>query len=230
MAVDFASINPLGSLGIGTIGKALLVFAIAVIVMILIALVVYLYFRKRQLKYTIPLFKNIGGKVIKIATVKAKDFKIGRAGDKLWFVPKYKKYIIPATLQTAPNEYTHFEREDGEWINVDYPNIDEQMKKVGVKYIQSDMRSGRISIADILDARFKDKQSWWEKYGHLITHLIFYLIVGIMMVVIFYQWSGIVEETARLLGEVDNIRKSSGTSGIIPEALLLLGGFKKWKM
>jgi len=229
MAVDLGIGSVFGGLGIGTIGKALLVFGVSVVIMMMVGGLVFWYFKNKQLKYTIPLFKKIGNKVIKIITVKAKDFKIGRAGDKLWFIPKYKKYIIPATLQTAPNEYTHFEREDGEWINIEMPDIDAQMKKFGVKYIHQDMRSNRIAIADILDARFKDKQSWWEKYGHLVTHLIFYLVVGIMMVVIFYQWSDIVEQTARLLGEVNDMRVASGTQSIIPEVMLLLGGLRKWK-
>ena len=229
MAIDLGFANIFGSLGIGTIGKALLVFVIAIVVMLLIGGLILLWAKKRQLKYTIPLFKKIGNRVIKIATYKAKDFKVGRAGDKLWFVPKLKKYIIPATLQTAPNEFTHFEREDGEWINIEMPDIDAAMKSFGVKYIHQDMRSNRIAIADILDARFKDKQSWWEKYGHLVTHLIFYLVVGIMMVVIFYQWSGIVEETKIILTEINTLKQSQGNQGIIPEIMLLLGGLRKWK-
>jgi len=227
MAVDLSGINPVKNLNLGSIGTALLVFAVAVVIMILVGGLIFLWFKKRQLKHSIPLFRKVGNRVIKIATFRAKDFKIGRAGDKLWYVPKVKKYIIPATLQTAPNEYTHFEREDGEWINIEMPDIDAKMKSFGVKYIHQDMRSNRIAIADILDARFKDKQSWWEKYGHLITHLIFYLIVGIMMVVIFYQWSGIVEDTKMILDQIVNMQKSTGNQGIIP-AIMLLGGFKKW--
>ncbi|GAG88306.1 unnamed protein product, partial [marine sediment metagenome] len=132
----------------------------------------------------IPLKKKVGNRVMRIGTYKAKDFKIGRAGDKLWYIPKLKKYIIPATMQSAPNEYTHFERTDGEWINIEDEDIDEKMQKQGVKYIHQDMRSNRIAIADILDARFRDKKSWWEQYGALVTYVIFYLVVAVAMVVI----------------------------------------------
>lgn len=226
-----SDINPFASFGIGKVGLVLLVFFVAIVVCLIIGSIIFLYIRKRQLKYKIPLYKKIGSNVIRIATLKAKDFKVGLAGDKLWYVPKAKKYIIPATIQTAPNEYTHFEREDGEWINIGLPDIDEKMKQMGVKYIHQDMRSNRIAISDLLEARFRDKKSWWERYGHLVTHVIFYLIVAISMVVIFYQWSNIVDKTNVLFDKIVAYEKTQGNQGLIPEIILILGGLKrKWQM
>lgn len=227
--VSVSDLNPFKDFGIGTLGMVLLIFFIALVIVALIGLVLFLFIRKRQLKHIIPLWKKIGSNVIRIAIFKAKDFKIGRAGDKLWYVPKIKKYIIPATLQTAPNEYTHFEREDGEWINISMPDIDEQMKKFGVKYIHQDMRSNRIAISDLLEARFRDKKSWWEQYGHLVTYVIFYLVVAIAMIVIFYQWSGIIERTNTILDKIIAFEKAQGDQGIIPATILIFGGLKrKW--
>lgn len=227
--VDLSSLNPFKQFNIASFGMVLLIFFLALLIVGLIGGIIFFYVRKRQLKHTIPLYKKVGGKVIRIATYKAKDFKIGRAGDKLWYVPKVKKYIIPATLQIAPNEYAHFEREDGEWINIEMPDIDLQMKKFGVKYIHQDMRSNRIAIADILEARFKDKKSWWEQYGHLVTHVIFYLIVCISLVVIFYQWSDIVARTNELLGQIVKMEELRSGKGIIPTiSLLLFRRDKKW--
>jgi len=182
------------------------------------------------LKYTIPLYKKIGNRVIKVAVYKAKDFKIGLAGDKLWFVPKVKKYIPCGTLQTAPNEYTFFEREDGEWINIDMPDIDEDMKKAKVKYVNSDMRSQRIAISNIIDQRFANKKSWWEQYGHLVTHIIFYMIVCICMVVIFWQWGDIIDRTNVLLDKII-AEGNGGTKGVVPAfvPLLWLKVKSKWK-
>jgi len=57
------------------------------------------------------------------------DYNISMAGDKLWYVPKAKKYIGVGSLQSAPNEYSYFEREDGEWINFEIPDIDEKIEK-----------------------------------------------------------------------------------------------------
>lgn len=229
-AVSLAGASPISNFSLGSLGMGLLIFFVSLMFLGIVGFGIYMYVQKKQLKYTIPLHKKIGGRVIKIGIFKAKDVKIGMAGDKLWFVPKAKKWISPATLQTAPNEYTHFEREDGEWINIDYPDIDEDMKKMGVKYVSQDMRSQRISIGNILEDRFKDKKSWWEKYGHLVTHVIFYFVVCIALVVIFYQWGDIIDRTNALLDKLIQIQdlNTPETVGVVPAfVMLLIKPFKK---
>jgi hypothetical protein len=228
--VEISDINPIGKINMGSIGTVLLIFFLAIFIIGLIGVMIWIYLSRKQLKYTIPLHKKIGNQVIKVAVYKAKDFKISKAGDKLWYVPKLKKYIPCGTLQTAPNEYTYFEREDGEWINISYPDIDEEMKKAKVKYVASDMRSQRIAISNILDARFKGKQSWWEKYGAMLTQIIFYFITCLCLVVIFWQWGGIVESTNTLVDRIALLQsdKCPAQQGVVPAiALFLIKPFKK---
>lgn len=228
--VEVSDINPVSGLDMGSMGMVLLIFFLAVLIMGLIGLGIWMYLARKQLKYTLPLYKRIGNKVIRVAIYKAKDFKIGRAGDKLWYVPKVKKYIGCGILQTAPNEYTYFEREDGEWINIEMPDVDEQMKKAKVRYVAQDMRSQRIAISSILEARFKGKQSWWEKYGAMLTQIIFYFITCLCLVVIFWQWSGIVESTNMLLDKIDVLQnaKCPVQQGVVPAiALFLIKPFKR---
>ena len=153
--VEVSQLNPLQNIGIGSIGMVLLIFFLVLLVLGLIGVGIYVYFQKKQLKHTIPLFRKVGNVPIKVATFKAKDVKIGMAGDKLWYVPKAKKWISPATIQTAPNEYTHFEREDGEWINVGYPDVDMKMKEMGVKYVNQ-MQERMMPIAKQLTSKIKD--------------------------------------------------------------------------
>lgn len=221
--VDVGSLNPFAKfdIGIGTIGSVLLVFFLAIFILGLIIVAIFLYINNKKYKYKIPLYKKIGINTIRIAKYKAKDFSIGKAGDKLWFVRKVKKYLPPASVQTAPNEYTHFERSDGEWINISMPDIDVDLKKLKVKYVHQDMRSNRIAIANLLDQRFADKKSWWEKYGNLVTHLIFYMVVTIMMVVIFYQWSDIVTKISGLVGQLQTTQKACGGGSIVPALIFL---------
>jgi len=213
-----------GGMDIGSIGIALLIFVIAIVIIGMIGFAVFLSMKKKRLKYTIPLHKMIGNNVIRIGTYKAQDFKIGKAGDKLWYIPKLKKYISCATLQTAPNEYTHFEREDGEWINVSYPDIDVEMKQAKVKYIQTDMRSNRIAISNLLDQRFASKKSFWEKYGQMIAKVIFYMIVCICMVVIFWQWSDIVTQTSGILDKIIAYEdlKCPTSQGVVPAIAMIM--------
>jgi len=216
--------------GLGTFATVLLIFFLAILILGLIAVGIFLWLNNKKYKHIIPLYKKVGNQTIRVATFKAKDFKIGTAGDKLWFVRKAKKYIPIGTIQTAPNEYTHFERDDGEWINIGLPDIDEDLKKMNVKYINQDMRATRIAISEILEQRFKEKKSFWDKYGDRILTVILFLTVAIAMVVIFYQWSGIIEKTAELISRIEtlqNTKSGTGNQGVVPAIVLLFGGLKK---
>jgi len=228
--VELSDANIFAGTDMGAIGFGLLIFVISILIVGLIGFGIYIYLSRKQLKYTIPLYKMIGARPIKIGTYKAKDFKIGFAGDKLWYCPKAKKYIIPASIQTAPNEYPHFEREDGEWINFGLGDIDEQMKLAGVKYIHQDMRSNRIAISNLLEQRFKGKPSFWDKYGNMVAQAIFYMIVCICMVVIFYQWSTIIDKTALLMDKIiayDQYNHVNQTIGVVPALALFIFRRKK---
>jgi len=228
--VNLGNLNFFETIGISTIGMALLIFFLAILIIALVGVGLYVYLQRKQLKYTIPLYKMIGARPIKIATYKAKDFKVGMAGDKLWYVPKAKKYVSCGTIQTAPNEYPHFEREDGEWINFGLGDIDQEMKSAGVKYVHTDMRSQRIAISNLLEQRFKGKESFWDKYGNMIAQAIFYLIVCVCMVIIFYQWSGIVDKTGQLLNRVISYEeiKCPSTQGVVPAMIFLFFRRTKW--
>ena len=99
------------------------------------------------------------------------------------------------------------------------------MKQAGVKYIDQDMRSNRIAISNILEARFKGKQSFWDKYGNMIAQAIFYLIVCVCMVIIFYQWGGIIESTNALFDRIvayENMKVGNKTVGVVPAFVMLM--------
>ena len=165
----------------------------------------------------------------RVRTYKARIFPIGKAGDMLWFVAGVKKFIPPATIQSAPNEFWHWEREDGEWINFSLCDLDEDQKKAGVKYIHQDMRSQRIATSNILEQRLINK-GFWDKYKDMITHVIFYVITTLMLIVIFWQWSDITTKVSGLISQLDVVysRCSSGGAGtLVPSAIFLFFRRKK---
>lgn len=230
--LDIGSVFGGFNFGLGTLGNVFLVLFIAVFIIGLIGVAIFVFVNNKKYKHTIPLYRKVGSMPIRVAVYKAKDYKIGNAGDKLWFVRKAKKFIPPATIQTAPNEYPHFEREDGEWINFGLGDIDKQLKEAGVKYVHQDMRANRIAISNLLEQRFT-KKSFWDKYGNIIMNVIFYLVVAIAMVIIFYQWSNIVDKTGTLIDKIialEDQRKASGGQGVVPAIALLIGGFGKWAL
>jgi len=238
MAFDFASLNPLTKfdIGIGFIGNALIMFLIIILIFAGVGWLIYWRITSKQYFIKIPLYKTIGNVPTRIALYRAKKFEIGKAGDYLWFVKGAKKFLPPATIQSAPNEFWHWEREDGEWINFSLSDLDESQKKAGIRYIHQDMRSQRIATANILEQRLINK-GFWDKYKDMIIHLIFYIVVMVCMIVIFWQWSGITEQISQLIAHLDGVYKGCSSGSLVPEgtapalALLLFGNSfrrKKW--
>lgn len=223
-----AVLDKIPSIPLGTIGLALLIFFAIIIGLGIIIGGVMWWINERKYKYKIPLLKKVGGRVKRVATYKAKIYPLSKAGDCLWHVKGkgLKKFIPPAMLQTGDNEFLHFERADGEWINIDYDDIDELMKKAGVKYIQQDMRTQRIATQEVLENRFQDK-SFWDKYGNIIMHIIFLLIITVQIIITFWMWGNIVDKTSVIMTKMDSlfqkiVEYEKPVDSLIPAMSLLL--------
>lgn len=237
--VTISDINPLGkfNIGLGGIGNALMFFAICVAIIGLVGWIIYARISKKQYRHKIPLFRLVGNTPTMIGTFFAKDVPISPAGDKLWFIKGLKKFIAPATIQTGKNEYWHWEREDGEWINFGLADLDKAQKEAGVKYIHQDMRSQRIATANILEQRLINK-GFWEKYKDVIVYLVFFIIVTLLMIVTFWQWGGIVEKIGSLVGtlndvasKLDNLQCVGTRNPLVPALapLMLLFRGRRWQ-
>ena len=218
MAVSLASANPFGKFNIsaGFIGNALILFVICIAILGGIGWLIWWRISSKAFYIKIPLYRLVGNVPTRVASYRAKKFAIGKAGDYLWYVKGIKKFIAPATIQSAPNEFWHWEREDGEWINFALSDLDVSQKKAGIKYIHQDMRSQRIATANILEQRLINK-GFWDKYKDMIVHLLFYMIVMICMVVIFWQWSDITDKVGGLVSTLIQAQKDCGGGSLIPE-------------
>jgi len=214
---ELSNINPFGKfdIGLGAIGNALLLFFIAVVIFALIGWLIWWRIQSKRYYLRIPIFKLIGNVPTRIRTYKAKIFPIGKAGDCLWYAGGIKKFLPPATIQSAPNEFWHWEREDGEWINFSLSDLDTIQKKAGVKYIHQDMRSQRIATSNLLEQRLINK-GFWDKYGDMVTHLVFYIIVTLMLIVIFWQWSNITTQVSGLISQLQGFECIGMKTGIVP--------------
>lgn len=205
--VDFP-VNILSAAGSGPsqqlLGKALAVFGVVLLVVIAIGYGVFMFLNSKRFYITIELYKLVNGKNKLVSKLKTREHKIGRAGDKLWYVAKVGKYIPPGILQSGPNIYKYFERSDGEWINFELGDIDLQMKKAGVKYIHNDMRAQRIAISKALEAELKN-DSFWDKYGATITFILEILIFGVACVIIFYQFGEVVGKMDQVVGNLNGV-------------------------
>jgi len=76
-------------------------------------------------------------------------------------------------------------------------------------------------------------KGFWDKYKHMIVHLVFYLVVMICMIVIFWQWSKITTQISGLVSQLVEARKECSGQGLVPEgvapSMILLFFSNKYK-
>jgi len=237
--VDASSLNPFGAVNLGdklgSMGSILLVVAIAFTILGLIGFFIYNSSVKKKFWIKIHVFRLIGNTPTRVAIYSAKEVPFGMAGDRLWKVAtgflklKSIKWLPCGKIQTAPREFWYYIREDGEWINFSLDDLNDVQKKAGVKFVQEDMRLQRLATERLLEQRLMDK-TFWEKWGNTIMLIIVFMVVAVCMVVIFYQFSKVIDkfaqvsstnlETSRLIykvfGENYLNQSSGGASGLIP--------------
>lgn len=232
--------NPLKSVGggfsMGTFAMGLLIFMVVVLILGALGFWIFVNSTKKAYFLRIKVFRNVGNVPTQIAEYRAREIPMGMAGDKLWRVApngalamafKVVKWLPVGTKQTAKNEFWYWIREDGEWINFIMSDIDEISRQMGVKFTQEDLKLQRLATDRLLEQRLMDK-TFWEKYGNIIMTVIFFLVIAVCMVIIFYQWSKLLDKMApmfdaltKAMGYVQNVcpaftNSTGGTSGLIP--------------
>jgi hypothetical protein len=211
-SVSLSSINPFASVNISSLGKfgtIAIIVAIATVILVLTGCLIYWCYVRKQYWIGIEVSRMIGGHPMRVATYCAREIPFGMAGDKLWRVcglgmfAKFKviKWLPCGKIQSAPRVWKYWIREDGEWINYVDDNLDEVSKKMGIRFVQEDMRLQRLATERLLEQRLMNK-TFWEKWGTTIMTIILFLVIAICMVLIFYQFSKIIDK----FSEVTNIQ------------------------
>lgn len=203
--------------------NVIFIIVISLFIIGLVAVLIVLRVNAKKYKYKIPLYTKVGNIPTRIAVAKAKPVPFGRAGDQLWFVKGkgIKKWIAPASIQSAKNEFWHWIREDGEWVNFSMQDLDTISKQAGVKYVKQEARLTRLAIDRLLEQRLMNK-SFWEKWGVIIGYVIFFLVITIALVIFFHQYGKSVEKTGEILDKADAILEKAVSaerktnSGLIP--------------
>jgi len=240
--VSVDDINPLANVNLGgsmgSLGSILLVIAIAVVILGGIGLLIYMKSVKKAYWINIHVFRLIGNIPTRVAIYTAKEIPFGMAGDKLWKVApsgifKFNtiKWLPVGKIQSAPREFWYYIREDQEWINFALSDLNKISKEAGIRFVQEDMRLQRLATERLLEQRLMNK-TFWEKWGTTIMMIIVFLVISICMVIIFYQFSKLLDqftqveatqlETARILYKVFgenyamNFTGSGGIQGLIP--------------
>lgn len=226
--------------GLGSLGNFTLWLFVVIIASGLFIWFVYWLTMKAVYKHKIKVFGMVGGKPqLKWKTL-AKPLPVGKAGDKLFYL-KIKRMIPPPTIQMGINEWWFWEREDGELINIGIEDIDEKQKRLGIQFVETDMRMQRLGIEKNLAFRLQ-KQTFWEKYGDKIINIGFYMVISILVIIMFVQWRKTIGDVAGLANAISahntcppcsaaEVESTSTGSGTIPAiALILLNKYKIWRL
>ena len=170
-------------------------------------------------------------------TTKAKEERLGMAGD-YWWRSKKGKILPRGRIQMSKNEYWYYQKIDGEWINFELDNVDEQLKKVGAKFKDEDMSFSRIGIQRNLNDRLQ-KLTFWDKHGQTIMTIIFILILCVMVILVMQKmaknWeianqvaqsnNKIAESNLKIAEQMEAIAQRVGGGSIpVSQAILSLGG------
>lgn len=230
------------SLGLGFFGNLIIWILLSIIIVGIIGYIIYRVVIKRVYKHKIYVFGMFGKQPMKKWEDTAREMRIGRAGDYLFYLRKRKKFIPPPVLQMGRNEWWYWERVDGELINIDMEDVDTKQRRMGVHFIDTDMRMQRLGIEKNLSFRLQ-KQTFWQKYGDKIINAVFYVLVTLMLVILFVQWrktataitgavqiaSEVMDKTCGRVADTSVIPEAE--SGVIPAiALFLLTKFKIWRL
>lgn len=190
-----------------------MVIAIAVVILGLVGLLIYWRTVKKNYWITIHVYRLIGNVPTRVAINSAREVPFGMAGDKLWRVAnhgwnKFKviKWLPVGKIQTGIREYWYFIREDGEWINFCLADLNDIQKKAGIRFVNEDMRLQRLATERLLEQRLMNK-SFWDKWGNTVMMIIVFLVVAICMVVIFYQFSKVIDKMGVIVATQDATTK-----------------------
>jgi uncharacterized membrane protein len=195
-----------GSMFGGSFAQIMIVVAIVVVILLLAGFLVWYFQIKKKYWIKIHLFRIIGNVPTRVAIHEATEVPFGRAGDRLWkvcgkgFFAKLKpiKWLPVGKIQSAPKEFWYYIREDGEWINFQMDDLNEVSKKAGVKFTNEDMRLQRLATERLLEQRLMEK-TFWEKWQNTIMTVIFFLVIAVCMVLIFYQFSKLLDQLSPII-------------------------------
>lgn len=173
----------------------LFILAILLFIGIIGAIFGFIIWQKKYV-YKIVVYRKLGNTIVRTFITRGKPVRVSQAGDYLWFIRGVKKWLTPANLQSAKNEYWYFIRSDGEWINFMLDDIDELQKLAGAKFVDTDMRMNRLAIESYLKTVFKS-DNFWKKHADTIMMLVFVVIVTVCLIVLFTRLTGVSDAQQR---------------------------------
>lgn len=208
----------------GVVNSVTIIIFIGVLA-IVVGIGTYMIIKMLRYNKKIILFENIAGQgYVPTGNDRAMTIKIGDGGEEVLYLRKRKIYRTAYGKKIGKNTYAFAVGSDGYWYNIDFGNLDTELKKLGINPIDRDMRYMHVAIRRNIKDRY-EQITFLQKYGGLIAYISLIAVTGIMMWLLFDKFldianasqgaidsaSKVLDKAGEVLGAIDNIQ--SGGSG-----------------
>jgi hypothetical protein len=204
--------------------------------LVIAGIVTYIIYMKNKYNIKIIIFEKINGRWVDTKKDSATTIKFGDLGMNLLFTRKFKKYIPIPSKQSGIRKFYYRIRADGNWENFEL-NDDESPDKLRFSAVEKSITERNVGIRKGLGERYKTG-NWIKENMVLIASVMFIVILGILMWLLFDKWialanvtntgvetSGkVMDKADAILTRLDNILTKT-TSGVVPA---ITGVFWKW--
>jgi hypothetical protein len=157
------------------------------------------YKNKRIFNKIIIVHEIVNGEFIETYKDSGKSVKLGSGGFEIIFLKKLKTWKLGMGARSGRNRYDFWIMPDGYWYSGKiYPNIytmNETKGMIPIVTTNASMRSQYTSLEKQIDSLHAKKTDFFEKYGGMIMGIIFTLVSGIML---WLMWKEFVTVSANL--------------------------------
>lgn len=204
------------------------VFLVGFIGFILVGtLITVLFFRTYNKR--IIFFENISGQGYQpVRSARARSIRVGKSGGELLKL-MFGGYMSAYGRKMGRNTYWYAKGPDGYWYNILLGDLESEKGILDVEPVDKDVRMFHVATANMNLDNYGDKK-FWEKHGNMILAFVFMVVLVISMWVIIGKIGDATTaladtaEANRELTELNkdylqaasNLRKSDGSTGIIP--------------
>lgn len=178
---------------------------------------------KKSYNKSIHIFTEVNGMTVPDSQDMAREIVLPFTSVRAFYLRKLKIYLPRPSISTGKDHYWFYVRADGEWLNFTLTSLDQELKRLKLRFDHTDMRMANASLKKLVEKSYK-KTNWLKEYAPYIGMAILILMLGIVAFLVVGEAGKITgslggiadnlakttEEVANLLSGVDNIRSGSG--------------------
>ncbi len=208
-----------GGFNLGFLGD----LGILVILLIVAGGFTFWYINKKSYNKTIVKYREINGVACRVGIEKAKEVVLPNTSVRAFYLKKSKFYLPRPSIESGPEEYLYFIRDDGEWLNIGITNVNAEMRKLKIKFDHTDMRMANAALKRLVDKSYK-KSNWIKEWAPYIGFGVIIIMLGIAGYLVMGEagkvtasaaqnvesLSAIQESLNGILKNINNIASSSG--------------------